>query len=221
MPGVHVAQAARRRVVLGNEGGGKAASVLAVVAGVVVHAARQLGQRARGGGEGFQARLVGGHQHGRGNALAGNVGNGDQICSARRRRGWARKNVVVISCHRIGGTSGKRDLQARHRRRRLAAAARPESPWRSAGRASSQRGRRSPASAPPTAECRPKKRHCPRNPLSGDDLCWGRRNQRNQQQHAARRRELIEDGPQKLFDHPEEVPDPSASRAAGVSISCE
>ena len=82
--GVDVFQCVRGGIVFGNECGGEAAAVLAVAAGVVVHAAYQFGERFGGTGERFEAGLIGGHKHGRGHALAGYVGDGYQISAAGR-----------------------------------------------------------------------------------------------------------------------------------------
>ena len=82
--GVDVGQAARCRAVLGDECGGEPAAILAIAAGLVVHAAYQVSQRTRDAGQRLQAGLVGGHQHGSGHALASYIGDGDQVRAAGR-----------------------------------------------------------------------------------------------------------------------------------------
>ena len=117
MSGIDVGQDARGGIILGDKCSGEAAAVLAVAAGVAIHAADQLGQRAGSGGKRLQAGLKSRHQHGRGNALAGDVGNRHQKGLGLPNQPRTSKHIVIISGDGIGRTRGKGDLQAGHLRR--------------------------------------------------------------------------------------------------------
>ena len=150
--GIDVGQQTSCGIILGDEGSGEATSVLAVGAGVAIHAANQLDQRAGRNGQRLQAGLEGRHQHGRGNALAGHIGDGDQERLAHLGVGArTREDIVVIAGDGVRRLGGEGDLHSRQPAEASPATARSGFPWRSAGRASSPRDRRPRGSAARTS----------------------------------------------------------------------
>ena len=142
--GVDVIESAVNGIVLREKRGGETQSALAVAAGVAVHVGGEFGQGHLRRGKCFQAGLKRSHQHGSGNALAGNVGNCEHDAI-----------VFDLSCRDAGTRRNSRQRRywpdAWHRRSLVPESAeerqeeaRSGSHARSADRASLPRGRQSP-----------------------------------------------------------------------------
>ncbi len=117
MTGIDVGEDAPGGVVLGEEGSGETQSALAVGASVLVHIRHQFRQGDLSGGERFQARLKRGHEHGGGNALAGDVGHREHYAVLFGRFPRAREHIIVVPCHGVGRTSGVGNRDAGNLRR--------------------------------------------------------------------------------------------------------
>src|SRR5580704_4934169 len=76
---------------------------MAVGADLAVETADEFGERAAGAGQGAKAGLECGHQHGRGDAFAGDVGYRDE----ERAIAGAKEGVVVVAADGLGGAHGK------------------------------------------------------------------------------------------------------------------
>src|ERR1700733_15039833 len=105
------------RVVLGEESGSETESALAVGAGVLVHVGDQLRQGYLRGGKGFEAVLERGHQHGRGDALAGDVGYGEYYTIFFVGFTGAREHVVVVAGDGVCGAGDVGNGESRNLRR--------------------------------------------------------------------------------------------------------
>jgi len=105
---VDVMKAAVRRVVFGEDRCGEAQASLTVGAGVAVHIRGEFRQRNLSRRQRFETRLKGGHQHGGGNALAGDIGDREHDSVFFVRFARPRKNVVIVARYGIRGASGVR-----------------------------------------------------------------------------------------------------------------
>ena len=118
MTSIDVSENSPRRVVLGEKRSRKAQPSLAVRARILVHVRDQtLRQRNLCRGKSLQTCLKCSHQHGRGNALAGDVGYGKHHAILFIGFSWTRKHVVIISSHRVGRARGIGNSNSRNLRR--------------------------------------------------------------------------------------------------------
>src|SRR5260370_18048940 len=98
-------------VVLCEKSGSEAQAALAVGAGVLIHVRYKFRQSNLGGGKRLEAGLESRHQHGGRNALAGDVGYGEDDAILFVGLPRPRKHVVVVSGDGVGraGGVGNRD----------------------------------------------------------------------------------------------------------------
>src|SRR5439155_17440297 len=99
--GVDIAQQARRRVHFSDESRGEAQPAETMCGGIAIQAQYQISQRGGRGREGPQAGLERGHQQGRRDALARNVGHHQQKIVCRgclgALGGWLRRRNSVLT----------------------------------------------------------------------------------------------------------------------------
>ncbi len=110
MAGREIDEFAGRRIEFGEKRGGEAAAVEIIGAGETIQPGDEFGERAGRAGQSAEAGLKVGHEHGRGNAFAADVGDGNE----QRAVSGAAEGVIVVASNGVGGTSGEGHVHARN-----------------------------------------------------------------------------------------------------------
>ena len=98
MTGAKISQTSGEGIQFGEKCGGEAAAIHIIGAGLAVQSNHEIGKRTARPGQRSKTGLKCGHEHGRRDALAGNVRDGEQQGAVNR----AAKGIVIVARDGLG-----------------------------------------------------------------------------------------------------------------------